>query len=214
MNRSWCTLRTSFPLKRDCICCSLGFARKHHSSQPLLAPSEVTHDNGTEILDSSCTSSTAFLPRSDPVVSCILHRAAEIQGYTAISDIEGLQLTSYVEGQQYRQHYDWLDDESARESGSNRVSTFFGILDADCKDCGTRFPSLAVDWSQEDRRWCELVECESHEGLTVKPLPGSVFFWRNLDENGAGDSRTLHAGLPVTTGRKVGINIWTRVPVS
>lgn len=123
-------------------------------------------------------------------------------------------MTSYAEGQQYRQHHDWLDHASALATGSNRISTFFGILEAECEDCGTRFPRLDVDWGNEDRRWCGFVECGSREGLTVKPVPGSVFFWRNLDEEGMGDTRTLHAGLPVGKGRKVGVNIWTRVAVS
>ena len=35
-------------------------------------------------------------------------------------------------------------------------------------------------------------------------------FWRNLDKEGKGDERTVHAGLPVVGGVKVGMNIWAR----
>jgi hypothetical protein len=50
------------------------------------------------------------------------------------------------------------------------------------------------------------------ERLTVKPIPGSILFWRNLLPNGQGDPMTLHAGLPLTNGIKVGLNIWSMTP--
>lgn len=124
--------------------------------------------------------------------------------------MEDLQLTRYTEGQQYTAHYDWAMDPSKRDQRTNRDTTFFVILEADCSNCGTRFPKISVDWKQEDQRWCRLVDCNSNDALTVQARPGSATFWRNLHEDGAGDLRTLHAGLPVAGGRKTGLNIWTR----
>ena len=94
----------------------------------------------------------------------------------------------------------------------NRGSTFFVTLEADCENCGTQFPRVSVDWRHKDPRWCEFVECEDSNALTVKAKPGSAVFWQNLDGEGFGNPKMLHAGLPVPEGSKIGMNIWTRVP--
>ncbi len=65
-----------------------------------------------------------------------------------------------------------------------------------------------------DERWCEFVDCdeEYERGVTFRPVEGNVVYWQNVlgDGSGNGDYATLHAGLPVTSGWKVGMNIWTR----
>lgn len=85
---------------------------------------------------------------------------------------------------------------------------------------GTQFPLLEAPRSEE---WCEFVNCDAgwEEGVTFRPIPGNAVFWRNLRHVGGGaagngkgkmvgDRRTLHAGLPVQRGEKLGMNIWTR----
>lgn len=47
-------------------------------------------------------------------------------------------------------------------------------------------------------------------GIAFRPVPGNALFWVNLLANGTGDTRTLHAGLPVEGGVKYGMNIWPR----
>ena len=73
---------------------------------------------------------------------------------------------------------------------------------------GTNFPVLDVP---KDEAWCGIVDCdrEWEEGVTFRPVVGNAVFWRNM-EGGVGDERVLHAGMPVTGGGKVGLNIWTR----
>jgi hypothetical protein len=44
-------------------------------------------------------------------------------------------------------------------------------------------------------------------GLVVRPKKGSAIFWVNLDDEGRGDNRVVHAGMPVTNGTKVGMKI-------
>lgn len=44
-------------------------------------------------------------------------------------------------------------------------------------------------------------------GLMVRPKKGSAIFWVNLDDEGRGDNRVVHAGMPVTNWTKVGMNI-------
>ncbi|KAK4493615.1 hypothetical protein PRZ48_015282 [Zasmidium cellare] len=140
----------------------------------------------------------------ESIVQTVLARAAEFQGFLPIEDLD-MQITAYQSGQQYVPHYDWFLEPGRT---TNRLSTFFAILDADCQDCGTQFPNVYVDWSERDPRWCEYVDC-SKEVLTTKIVAGSALYWRNLDSNGQGRRDTLHAGLPVLNGSKIGLNIWT-----
>ncbi len=46
--------------------------------------------------------------------------------------------------------------------------------------------------------------------IKVKPKRGRAVFWYDLHADGEGDTRTLHAGLPVIKGTKFAMNIWIR----
>lgn len=80
------------------------------------------------------------------------------------------------------------------------------------------------------RPWCKWVDCEfqggqpgledwgeseedaaekSKGGVAVKPIAGNAVFWVNFKNDGTGIHETLHAGEPVVTGTKIGMNIWT-----
>jgi prolyl 4-hydroxylase len=108
-----------------------------------------------------------------------------MQGFVDIKSMEDLQITAYAENQQYKPHYDWFAENVVEsQGGSNRETTFFVILEADCENCGTQFPKLPIDWSGQDERWCRFVECERLDGLTVKAVPGSAVFWKNLKDDG------------------------------
>jgi prolyl 4-hydroxylase len=62
--------------------------------------------------------------------------------------------------------------------------------------------------------WCDDILCEKDgkevTSLEVMPKVGNAVFWRNMLKNGTVDDGTLHAGTPVTSGTKIGLNIWTR----
>lgn len=62
-----------------------------------------------------------------------------------------------------------------------------------------------------DERWCRFVECggDGDEGVTFKATKGNAVFWMNFDADGRGYEETIHAGMPVTSGTKVGLNIWS-----
>lgn len=154
-------------------------------------------------------SHSAVLPSSDPTVQCLIERAAEFQGYAPLDHFEVIQAVKYQVNQRFDAHYDWRGG-----GGRDRHTSFFAILDANCTSCGTRFPHVEFDKETNtghlDERWCDLLDCTADE-LTFQPRPGNAIFWRNLDDRGTGDRRTLHAGLPVLNedGIKVGLNIWT-----
>ncbi len=97
---------------------------------------------------------------------------------------------------------------------------------------GTEFPLLR--WKADRARWCrQWLECapdprgkdgvgggndnddglglEDYVGATFRPVPGNAVFWENFrpDGTGTGWEESWHAGLPVTKGVKVGLNIWS-----
>jgi prolyl 4-hydroxylase len=171
-------------------------------------------EDGTSVPDTRRTSRTAFLPRTNPVTRCIIDRVVELQGFIDPIRVEDLQITAYNKGQEYQAHYDWWADSYLPDQRyENRISTIFVVLDAECENCGTRFPNLQANWTEKDKRWCNFMECDDST-VTVKAVPGAGFFWKNLYADGRGDERTFHAGLPVQEGHKTGMNIWTRIPVS
>ena len=62
-----------------------------------------------------------------------------------------------------------------------------------------------------DERWCEFVDCTEDEknGVTFLPKAGAAVFWENFDSEGKIWKEVLHAGMPVESGIKVGLNIWS-----
>lgn len=75
-----------------------------------------------------------------------------------------------------------------------------------CEGGGTHFPRLQRPMGE---KWCDVIECGPGEGVTFKPKKGTAVFWMNFDEDGRGYKETIHAGMPVTSGQKIGLNIWS-----
>lgn len=81
-------------------------------------------------------------------------------------------------------------------------------LKSDCEGGGTHFPKLS---GPAEKKWCEAIECgdDAAQGVTFKPKKGAAVFWLNFDAEGRGNKDTIHAGMPVTSGQKIGLNIWS-----
>ena len=161
------------------------------------------------------TSQSTYVDR-DPVVRCIEDRALAFQGYDVpASHLEPLQLVRYAAGEHYHFHTDWFTEaaNAVAATGGNRISSFFTYVHVseDTTGGGTNFPLLDAPRAE---RWCteRIVDCDEpwERGVTFRPVAGSAVFWVNLLPDGRGDHRVLHAGLPVETGDKIGMNIWTR----
>jgi prolyl 4-hydroxylase len=165
----------------------------------------------------STRTSQSTLPPRDPIVRCIESRALAFQSLsTPLSHLEPLQLVSYSFNQSYHHHTDWFTSSSQATSahGFNRLFSIFAYVAVEhgTTGGGTNFPMLEPPKGEESNGWCKFVDCdeEYENGVTFRPLAGNAIFWRNLREDGVGDDRTLHAGLPVTSGGKLGMNVWTR----
>ncbi|PKS05590.1 hypothetical protein jhhlp_008108 [Lomentospora prolificans] len=176
--------------------------------------SAINTGAGSTIDNKIRTSSSTTVPLDDPIVRCIESRATAFQGFdTPASHVEPIQLVRYSSGEHYHFHTDWFIDpaHSTARHGGQRVSSFFGYVGVGegTTGGGTNFPILNAP---RDEAWCRFIDCdeEYERGVTFKPIEGNVVYWQNVGDNGMGDDRTLHAGLPVTSGWKVGMNIWTR----
>ncbi|KAK3674620.1 hypothetical protein LTR78_005342 [Recurvomyces mirabilis] len=161
-------------------------------------------NGGVETTDDKVRKSEKALIDRDDTVQCIEQRALAFQGWPAETFIERLWTQRYNVTGHYAYHYDW----ATASKISRRVSTFMVYLAADCEGGGTQFPKIA---RPKDARWCEFVDCspEAEEGVTFKPRKGAAVFWSNFDAAGRGYKDTIHAGLPVTSGTKIGLNIWS-----
>ncbi|KAK1996800.1 hypothetical protein LX36DRAFT_682184 [Colletotrichum falcatum] len=152
-------------------------------------------------------SSTAILPNNDSTVKAVVSRAAKFQGFLPTSNFEYIQATSYVAGGEFIPHYDVVTQEAVKahtkesqnSDTTSRATTIFAILDESCgSNCGTEFPRIKTNWTKEDSRWCDLW------------ILGNAIFWRNRRDDNSIHPESLHAGLPLHKGTKVGINIWAK----
>jgi len=175
-------------------------------SENAFEPSTVYRGNNEGVVDPDMRiSESAAIDRNDSVVRRLAKRAKDFQGWRG--DSEPLTVLRYNAGGFLNYHYDW--DEAL--APGNRVSTFMVYLVGNCTGGGTNFPYLP---QPNDTRWCDVIECDEagrdgYQGVTFKPIAGSAVYWENFRPNGSGHTEVYHAGLPVKSGVKIGINIWS-----
>jgi len=88
-----------------------------------------------------------------------------------------------------------------------RISSFMVWLGDACTGGGTHFPRMR---RPEGDEWCRFVECDGEqEGIVFKPVKGNAVYWENIRPDGTGYEESWHAGLPVLSGEKIGLNIWS-----
>ncbi|CEJ60612.1 hypothetical protein PMG11_09181 [Penicillium brasilianum] len=183
---------------------------------PLFQDSQLFDDEQVRTVDRPYrSSSTAFLPYSDSLCQCIGQRALKFLGFVEHDAHERLQLVRYYPGQEYNLHSDWLAkpkiSRSAQDEGReyNRLGSFFTYLGGNATGGETYFPFVSGASLESDGKKYAIPS--NGQGLVVKPVKGSALFWINLHpSNGTGDQRTFHAGLPVLSGVKYGMNVWTK----
>lgn len=173
----------------------------------------------------SRTSHSAPLDPLNPAVACVLARARSFTaGVLLPVDDGGPQMVRYnTTGSRFDLHTDWFarprvlpaDAAAGRRRMYNRAATFFAVLE--CRNCTAKnrggetwfprvepvgAPGIGDEWRRHD-----------DGGVAFAPVAGNAVFWVNLlPGNGSGDTRVVHAGLPVAEGSvKTAMNIWPRV---
>lgn len=162
---------------------------------PALKPSQVVDPHSGRVLrDEYRSSSSTELPAfvEDPWALVLQQRLCDLAG-APLAHAEWLSLLHYAPGQEYRPHRDYLPPPAlrtpaGRQAGQRRFTVFAYLCDVEAGG-GTDFPEL---------------------GVTVQPRLGRAVLFHNLDEAGAPDPRTLHAGLPVEAGEKWLATLWLR----
>lgn len=136
---------------------------------------------------------TIFDPMLEDVILLRMQRRMAAAAGLEVSHAEPLILLRYQPGQEYRLHGDYLPPSLVRpvtQGGSGqRQATVITYLNSDLEGGATVFPKL---------------------GLRIAPRCGDLLHFRNIDESGAPDPRTGHAGEPVTAGVKWICTLWQR----
>ena len=122
---------------------------------------------------------------NDPVIKNIEMRIAALTNIP-VENGEALHLLRYLEGGEYRPHYDYFDLDTVGgmteyQRGGQRIITVIMYLHTPDEGGETIFPLLDIE---------------------VKPIKRNavIFFDCTSDENV--DPRTLHGGAPVISGEK------------
>ena len=129
----------------------------------------------------------------DVVTHLVRARIAATLG-VPVGALEPSQILHYDVGEAFALHHDYLDPALAAGAAEiaahgQRMATFLAYLNADYEAGETAFPRLEL----------------RHRGR-----PGGALYFANLDPAGAGDPRTLHAGLAPTQGEKWVFSQWIR----
>lgn len=155
-------------------------------AQAALQPAMVVHPaSGQLVADPVRRSASAAFPfvRETPVLHAINRRIAAATA-TAWEQGEPVQVIAYGRGDEYRRHSDALPG-----AANQRTWTVLVWLTEDFTGGETAFPAL---------------------GRSFRGRIGDALAFRNTDLRGAPDPLAIHAGLPVTSGRKLILSKWIR----
>lgn len=149
---------------------------------------------GDRSMDIRTSSGAGFsLVDSDVVLALVRARMAAAVG-VAVDQFEPVNLLRYEIGQEYRPHFDYFNTDLPHfarivAQQGQREATVLVYLNDDYEGGETAFPEL--EWA-------------------FKARAGDALIFFNVDEAGAIDPRTLHAGLPPTSGEKWLLSQWVR----
>ncbi len=166
-------------------------------ARPLLKAAEVYNPGGggglrAEEVRSNSAASFA-MTESDVVLTLMRARIAAATGL-ASDDMEPPSVLHYAAGEQFAQHYDFIDPENPQLAADlarhgQRWATFLVYLSDDFDGGETDFPELRYRY-------------RGRKG-------DAILFW-NVTPDGRPDAKTLHAGLAPTRGEKWLFSQWLR----
>jgi prolyl 4-hydroxylase len=164
-------------------------------AEPYVRQSVTVADDGAHYVNPERSSSDINLLGTREDFACRWAQARMAQQIgVRLAQCEPLTILRYRPGEEYRPHFDYLapgtyrNNEVASEPGQ-RVHTIFTYLTDVEAGGATVFPRL---------------------GKQIWPAQGRIVHFRNLDDQGQADARTLHAGAPVQAGEKWLATSWSR----
>lgn len=161
-----------------------------------LAPAKIWDAvSGVGVEDPSRSNSALELSFADlDVVTEVIRARISLATRLPEPIFETSQVLHYAVGQEFRPHYDFLDQGKAGHAADvaqrgQRIATFILYLNEGFQGGETEFPNA---------------------GLSFAGRRGDALFWANVLTNGQPDPMTLHAGRPPTSGEKWIFSQWIR----
>lgn len=157
-------------------------------------PSILFHDGGRRGSAGDLRTSSTHYFRGGGLALELAKRIDALLGLQR-AHAEPMQGQRYRAGEQYRHHSDHFRPERAhwqreRLRGGQRTWTAMIYLNEVEAGGETDFPRL---------------------GLSIRPEPGLLVAWNNMDRRGRPNLALLHAGMPVKAGAKYVITQWYRL---
>ena len=159
-----------------------------HTAQPHFDLSKINDHKGQAIISEIRTSRSAFIPKETPIQQKVIQKAWRELAPLGIKSIESIQCLEYQENQEFKAHF---DTQHFSEEDSIRNYTLIIYLNQDFEGGETYFPTF------------------NHK---IVPERGKAVLFPLLNNHGKVDRLSLHAGLPVSRGRKFMCNVWGRIP--
>ena len=161
-----------------------------------LAPATVfDKDSGGQTLNAARDNSYIVLRISEMnVLTEVIRNRIAAATRLPVPLFEPSQVLHYAVGQRFKPHHDFLDpsNNAYREDIARfgqRIATFLIYLNDGYSGGETSFPAI---------------------GLNYRARTGDALFFANVTRDGAPDRKTLHAGLPPTSGEKWVFSQWIR----
>ena len=144
-------------------------------------------DNKEDHYDDSRTSYSYYLDVAhDNIVKDIEHRVSSLLQISP-KNIEALQIVRYENGQEFKEHFDWFQNDYRDKIKNQRQYTFFVYLNDITNGGETSFPKL---------------------NLSFKPKAGHALFWENCKSYYNCYDKAIHQGKAPKDETKYGLNIW------
>ncbi len=158
-----------------------------------LKPATVYENSGTQSQrhEGRSNSEAGYqLESSDVMLSLIQDRIARASG-VPVENFEIGQLLHYKPGETFMRHSDFLQPgmHEEIEARGQRVATFLTYLNDDYDGGETEFTDV---------------------GFKFKARKGDALMFLNVDQAGAPDPLSMHAGMPTTRGEKWVLSLWLR----
>jgi prolyl 4-hydroxylase len=136
----------------------------------------------------SRTSSSYFLPQTDPVISQLRTKVAKVLD-APIENIEPIQFLRYRKGELYKYHHDFLKGDNITNQRVHTILVYLNTLQPEDGGATSFF----------------------HYKQKISPKKGAAVWFRNMNEEGKVIEESLHAGEEILTDTvKYALNIWTR----